>query len=184
MLFGMRSNPRQLDVEGLWQYGLRVLGMRGYAVAELRDKLARRAARAEDVATILARLKQYGYLDDRRYAENYAASRLANESLGRFRVVQDLRKRRVAPAVVEAVVGEVYSGSDEDRLAEEFLRRKLRKVDPVAYLAEPKHVASAYRKLRLAGFGYSPSLRVIKKFAREPELLDQIEDSNDGGGIA
>jgi len=180
----MRSKPRQLDMEGLWQYALRVLGGRGYPIAELRDKLARRAARGEDAAAILTRLKQYGYLDDRLYAENYAASRLANQSLGRFRVVQDLRKRRVAPAVVEAAVGEVYSGSNEDQLAEEFLRRKLRKLDPVTYLAEPKNVASAYRKLRLAGFGYGAALRVLKKFAREPELLDQIEESDDHGGVA
>jgi regulatory protein len=173
----MQRKPRVLNAEGLWQYALRVLAGRGYPIAELRDRLGRRAERAEDVGAVLTRLKQYGYLNDRRYAESYAAARLENNRLGRMRVIQDLRRKRVAPAVAEDAVREIYSGTSEDQLAEEFLRRKLRKLDPAVWLAEPKNLASAYRKLRHAGFSSGGSLRVLKKFASETDALDRLEES-------
>jgi hypothetical protein len=61
-------------------------------------------------------------------------------------------------------------------LIEAFLRRKYRSVTLDVFLAEPKNLASAYRRLRLAGFASGNSLRVLKRFAREPELLDGLED--------
>ena len=67
---------RLLDAEALWGYALKVLGGRAYSSGELREKLRRRAARSGDVDDILARLKDHGYLDDRRFAEGFAASRL------------------------------------------------------------------------------------------------------------
>src|SRR5207249_1808266 len=92
---------RQLDGERLWAYALRILGGRAHSIGELREKLRRRAMRAEDVDDVLARLKQAGYLDDRRFAEAFAAARLSGEKFGRTRVLQDLRQRRVSPGLAE-----------------------------------------------------------------------------------
>ena len=88
---------RRLDSGGLWTYAVKVLAGRAHSTGEMREKLRRRAERAADVDEALARLKDLGYLDDRRYAEGFASARLANEKLGRTRVVQDLRQHRVAP---------------------------------------------------------------------------------------
>jgi len=92
---------RRLDGGALWTYAVRVLGDRAHSTGEMREKLRRRAERAADVDEVLARLKEVGYLDDRRYAEGFASARLANEKLGRMRVIQDLRQRRVAPSLAE-----------------------------------------------------------------------------------
>src|ERR1035437_345939 len=92
--------PRHLDAEGLWNYALRALGGRAHSTGEKREELARRAERAQDVETVLARLKDSQYLDDRRFAEGYATARLSNERFGKTRVLQDLRHRGVAPAEV------------------------------------------------------------------------------------
>jgi regulatory protein len=168
--------PRRLDSEALFQYALRALGGRAHSAGELRQKLERRAERAGDVADVLARLKDCGYLDDKRYAEAVASWRLDRQGLGKARALSDLRKRRVAPSVAEKAVAKVYSEADEVTLVEAFLRRKFRGVALDAFLAEPKNLASAYRRLRTAGFSSANSLRVLKRFAREPELLDGLED--------
>lgn len=167
--------PRQLDAQDLWEFALRALSARAHSSGELREKLRRRAERAEDVAPILSRLKQSGYLNDQRYAESYSQARLENQGFGKTRVLRDLRKRRVAPAVAEKAVSEAYRGADEVRLIEEFLRRKYRSVPLETWLAEPKNLAAAYRRLRTAGFSSGNTLRVLKRFAREPELLDSLE---------
>jgi regulatory protein len=172
---GQRT-PRRLDSEALWQYALRALGGRAHSVSELRQKLDRRAACAGDVPAVLARLKDYGFLDDKRYAEAVATWRLESQGLGKARALSDLRRRRVAPTVAEKAVAEIYREADEVALIEAFLRRKFRATPLDAFLAEPKHLASAYRRLRTAGFSSANSLRVLKRFAREPELLDGLEE--------
>lgn len=88
---------RRLDAEALFEHALRVLSARAHSIAELREKLLRRAERTQDVPSVLTRLKQYGYLDDRSFAAGFSVSRLENQGLGGRRVLSDLRKRRVAP---------------------------------------------------------------------------------------
>ena len=168
--------PRRLDSEALWQYALRALAGRAHSAGDLRQKLERRAERAGDVAGILARLKDCGYLDDKRYAEAVASWRLDSQGLGKARTLSDLRKKRVAPSVAEKAVAKVYSETDEVALVEAFLRRKYRSMPLDVFLAEPKNLASAYRRLRVAGFSSGNSLSVLKRFASEPEMLDGLED--------
>jgi len=175
----MQSKAKPLDVDGLWNYALRILGGRGYSVAQMKTRLKARAVNPDDVAGVMTRLKQHGFLNDRRLAENLAASRRDSRAQGRFRVLRDLRQKQVAPAVAEQAVNEIYRDTDEYALAEEYLTRKFRRVRLPDYLAEPKNLASAYRKVRLAGFSASVAARLLKKHASEPELVDRMEDEDD-----
>jgi regulatory protein len=167
--------PKPLDSEALWTYALRALGSRAHSIGELKEKLRRRATRAGDVEDILARLKEHGYLDDRRFAEGFAASRLSGERFGRTRVLQDLRQRRVAPGLAERAVQEVYQDVDEQALIDEWIRRKYRTAPREGLFAEDKDLASAYRRLLRAGFRTGEIVRALKKFARNPDLLDSFE---------
>lgn len=171
------STPRRLGAEALWNYALRVLAGRACSAGELRQKLLGRAERAEDAAPILARLKEYGYLDDRRFAENFSAARLENQGLGKARVLSDLRKRRVAPGLAEKAVGKVYGEADETRLIQDYLSRKYRNTPLASWLAEPKHLAAAYRRLRIAGFTGANSIRVLRGYATDAELLEGLEEA-------
>jgi regulatory protein len=167
--------PRRLDSEALFEYALRSLSARAQSIGELRQKLQRRAENSADVPPVLARLKESGYLDDRRYAESLASSRLENQGLGKARVLNDLRKRRIAPAVAEKAVSEAYKETDEIKLIEDYLRRKYRNTAFDQFLADPKNLAAAYRRLRMAGFSSGNCVRVLKRFAAEPEILDGLE---------
>jgi regulatory protein len=170
-----QRTPQRLEREALFEYALRSLSARAQSMGELRQKLERRAAHTDDIPQVLARLKEYGYLDDRRYAEAIAVSRLENQGLGKARVLNDLRKRRVAPALAEKAVVDAYRDTDETELIEAYLRRKYRNVAFESFLAEPKNLAAAYRRLRTAGFTSANSVRVLKRFAAEPEMLDGLE---------
>ena len=167
--------PRHLDAERLSNYALRALGGRAHSIGEMREKLARRAERAQDVETVLARLKDSQYLDDRRFAEGFATARLSNERFGKTRVLQDLRHRRVAPALAEKTVHAVYENVDESALIEEWIRRKYRTTPREGLFREDKDLASAYRRLLRAGFRTGEIVRVLKRFAKNPELLDSFE---------
>ncbi len=166
---------RPLDRDRLWAYALKALGGRAHSTGEIREKLRRRAERAGDIDEILARLKDAGYLDDRRYAEAFAAARLTGEKFGRTRVIQDLRRHRVAPALADRTVRKVYEEVDEEALIEEWVRRKYRLAAREGLFQEDKDLAAAYRRLLRAGFASGQIIGVLKRFARNPELLDSFE---------
>lgn len=166
---------KRLDAEALKHYALRLLGGRAYSGGELRDRLRRRAEKLGDVEGVLSGLKERGYIDDRRYAETFAEFRRDNEGLGRARVLSDLRGRRVAPAVAEQAVKKAFAGTDEIAAVEQYLRRKFRRTDLASHLAQPKNLASAYRRLRYAGFSSGVSIRVLKRFASQAEDLEALE---------
>jgi regulatory protein len=167
--------PQALDRDKLLNVALRALGRRAHSVGELREKLRRRAQNAEDVEAVLGHLKEAGYLNDRQFAESYAAARLQNQGLGKARVLRDLRQRRVAPKLAEEVSERTYKDSDESALIEDFLRRKYRGKDLRVFLAEEKNLASVFRRLRYAGFSAGQSIGVLKRFASEPDVLDALE---------
>ncbi len=121
------------------------------------------------------KLKESGYLDDRRFAENYAAARLQNQGLGKLRVLRDLRQRRVAPKLAEQATEKTYQQTEEAKLIEEFLRRKFRGKELRTFLSEDKNLSGAFRRLRYAGFSAGESIRVLKRFASQPEVLDALE---------
>jgi regulatory protein len=164
-----------LDAAALWEYALRVLAGRAHSSGELREKLRGKAERTADVDPTIARLKEYGYLNDRKFAESFAAARLENEGLGKTRVLADLSRRRVAPAVAQQTVGKVYENVSEEALAEDLVRRKFRMASKENLFQDQKQMASAYRRLVRAGFRSATAIAVLKKFARDPDLLDGFE---------
>ncbi len=142
----------------------------------MRNRLKRRAAQPEDVAEVLARLKQAGLMDDRRFADSFANWRRENQGLGKARVVRDLMTRRVAPAVAQKAVDRAYAEVDETGLIENFLSRKYRGKNLGELLREPKNLASAYRKLRVAGFSSGNSIGALKRYAAEADRLEEMEE--------
>jgi regulatory protein len=168
--------PKRLDAEGLLNYALRALGSRAQSSGELRQKLGRRAEHLEDIDGVLAKLREAGYLNDRRYAEGYASARLENEGHGRTRVLRDLRQRRVAPKLAEQAVERAFAETDESGLIDAYLRRKFRGKNLPVWLSEEKNLASAFRRLRYAGFSSGNSIRALKRYAARADDLEGIED--------
>jgi regulatory protein len=168
--------PKPLDVEGLMNYAARALSARAYTVSELKTRLKKRAARAEDVETVLGRLKEAGVVNDRRFAGSFAEWRRESQGMGKTRVLRDLMARRVAPAVAKQAVDAAFEGVDEIGMIEAFLKRKYRGKDLGALLQEQKELASAFRKLRGAGFSTGNSILVLKRYAAEAEQLEEINE--------
>ena len=171
------KRPRQLSADELFAYSVKKLAGRASTIGELRTSLLARALESSDVEGVIARLKDYGYLNDAKFAESFASARLDNEGLGKSRVLRDLRQRRVAPDLAQRTVSKVYAGKDELVLIEEYIRRKYRTTDREGLFETDKELAAAYRRLIRAGFTSGNSIRVLKRFAANPDLLDEIENA-------
>ena len=169
------TRARPLDLDGLLNYAARALAGRAQTSSELREKLKRRAARREDVEEVMRRLKDSGFLNDKRFAESFARWRRENDGFGKARVLRDLMARRVAPSLARETADAAFRQVDEEAMIEQFLARKFRGKDLAALLGEEKHLASAYRKLRGAGFSAGNSIRVLKRYAAQAERLEDLE---------
>jgi regulatory protein len=139
-----------------------------------------RAANPADTDGVIDRLKDIGYLDDRRFAENYAAARVENEGFGRLRVLNDLRSRRVAGDMAEQAVEHAIGEKSEAELIEAFIERRMHSIAVGGPIEDEKKLAAAYRKLRRAGFSSGPVLSALKRIAARPDTLEEpLEEEED-----
>ena len=165
-----------LSAQALWDFAVKTLAARAHSTGELRRKLAARAERASDVEEAIARLRDYGYLNDNRFAENFAGARLENHGLGKSRVLRDLRERKVSSGLAERTVQRVYKEVDEMALIASFISRRIHTKTPLPEaLEDPKILASAYRKLIRAGFSGSNVIQSLKRIAKKRDLLEGFE---------
>ncbi len=176
----MRSKPKLLNAEGLWNYALRVLGNRAHSANELKQKLSRRAESPEALNVAVSKLGEYGLTDDIKFSETVAFARLQSQGFGRFRVLNELRNKHVAQPVAQAAIEKAYSGTEETELIRNFLDRKYRGKDLALFLSEQKNLLSAYRRLRVAGFSSNASMSVLKRYSTQVDETNPPEDDELG----
>src|SRR5580704_32306 len=98
-----RSAPRKLaDDADLYAAALRALMRRAYSVREMQQYLGRRAEDETGVTVVIMKLQQMNYLDDAKYARDYARMHAQSRRQGRFRISRELRARGVADADIDA----------------------------------------------------------------------------------
>lgn len=115
----------------------------------MNEYLKRRAENPDDAAAVLQRLEEQNYVDDARYARDYARAHAQRRRQGQFRIARELRARGVADGHIEAALQAVFAETDENALVRARLERKLRQLR--GPLDERKR-ASIYQSLLRAGF--------------------------------
>jgi len=146
----VRSSSRKVASEQeLYLAAIRALGRRAHSIHEMREYLARRAEDAELVSPVIARLRERKYLEDARYALEYARLHANSRRQGRFRIARELRTRGVPDHHIDAALDAVFAETDEATLVRARLKRRLAHVRGA--LAQ-RHIASLYRSLLRAGF--------------------------------
>ena len=168
-----------MDENALFDYALKALGSRAHSIAELKMKLKRRAADAMSIDPVLSKLKQYGYLNDRKYADSFTTSRKEGHGFGSERVLRELRGKQVPRIVAEQAVKEAYESSDELALADQLLQKKFRGKDLREFLAVPKNLQAAFRRLRYAGYNSSITIKVLKRYTSRAEEIDEPDEGGE-----
>lgn len=90
---------------------LRYIAYRDRTTAEVRRRL-RKTCSEEIADEVVERLKESGLLDDQAFAAAFAERRFRQEGHGPARIRADLRRKGVAPAVLEAALDAVFDEQD------------------------------------------------------------------------
>jgi len=173
------KRARKLASEELFEYAVKCLSARASSTGDLKSKLWRRAANPPDVDAVIARLNDIGYLNDQRFAEDYASARVENEGFGRMRLLNDLRTRRVSGTMADQAVERALEGRSEAELIDAFIERRMPSLAKGGPIEDEKKLAAAYRKLRRAGFTSGPVLSALKRIAARPESLEDPPDEEE-----
>ncbi|WP_456413610.1 regulatory protein RecX [Oceanithermus profundus] len=141
--------------ERAMQYALRSLGRRMQSRAELERKL--RARTTPEVArSVVARLLEWGYLDDRAFAEAFVRSR--RERWGTLRLRAELARRGVDERIVREVLAEGEEGEEE-------LARALALLHKSAWRHKGEH-ARMVRFLQARGFALAVAVEAAQRYEK------------------
>lgn len=169
------TKPKEwLDENHLHEYALKSLGRKMRSEAELRRLMQSKVEPGESGATkiahVLAKLREYGLLNDTAFAETYTRLRQENEKFGPRRIRQDLAQKGVAKPIIEETIEARYEAVDEETLARQYLERKrLRKPE------NEKETARILRRLVGAGFSTAVIYKVLRQWNLPEESLSAIE---------
>ncbi len=145
-----RSNPRRLATEQeLYNSAIQALTRRAHSVHEMRAYLERRAEDKASVSEVIARLREQNYLDDARYALEFARQHAKLRRQGRFRIARELRTRGIPGRHIDAALETAFADTSEAELVRARLKRRL---SHVRGALSQRQVAGIYRSLLRAGF--------------------------------
>lgn len=95
---------RRSESERAIDLAYKAVARRDLTVAELRARLERKHVPPEAIADAVAELEETGFLDDARYARQFAEDKRELDQWGSDRIAQDLRRRGIAPGLIDDAV--------------------------------------------------------------------------------
>lgn len=138
--------------ERTFQRAVKLLAAQSRSVAELRERLLTGSGTNKAVVeAVIARLCEYGYLDDARFAEGYASLRVQQRPIGRRRLERDLWLKKVDKAVADKALDQVFADTSEEELIDRAMAKRLRLRGRPKTRAEAK---SLFDHLLRQGFAY------------------------------
>lgn len=110
-----------------FERAVKLLAAKPRSVAELRERLLRgKNTNDEIVEAVIARLREYGYLNDERFAFSYASYKVKQRPVGRRRLERDLKFKKVDNETVNSALEMVFTETPEEQLIEQAIAKRLR----------------------------------------------------------
>ena len=121
----------------------RYLTIRPRSNKELADKLHDKKFSDPVITAVLEHVTRLGYLDDGKFAAQWAASRIRSRGFGKRRLEQELRIKGISRDIIKETLTTLFEESAESDIARKEAEKKLRTLTRF----EPQ-----VRRRRLAGF--------------------------------
>ena len=167
--------PRVVDAEKsrarTLQRAVKLLAAKPRSIEELRERLLEKGWADEEAVTYaLAKLKEYGYLDDERFAFGFASYRVKQKPVGRQRLERDLRLKKVSRETAEEALDLVFAETPEEQLIDQAIEKRIRLRGRPATRNETK---SLFDHLLRRGFSYELVIRKVRAAASDSDLDEE-----------
>ncbi len=143
------------------QRAVKLLAAKPRSVGELRERLLEKSwTNEEAVDAALARLKEYGYVNDEQFAVSFASYRVRQKPVGRQRLARDLQLKKVPRETADEALNRVYEETPEEELITQAIAKRLRLRGRPATRQETK---SLYDHLLRLGFPFDLIMRKVRE---------------------
>jgi len=113
--------------ERVFQRASKLLAAKPRSVEELRKRLLEgRGATKAAVEAVIERLREYGYLDDARFAHSFASLRVQQRPIGRQRLQRDLWLKKIDKQTADAALDQVFEATPEGDLIDRAIAKRVR----------------------------------------------------------
>lgn len=169
--------PRPFDAEKArertFQRAVKLLAAKPRSIAELRERLLEKQWTNESVVDhVIARLSEYGYLNDERYAFGYASFQVRQKPVGRQRLQRALALKKVDRETADEAIKLVFEETPEEELIERAIEKRVRLRGRPGTRAETK---SLFDHLLRQGFSYELVMRKVRA-ASEASIDEEAEE--------
>ena len=148
-----------------FERAVKLLAAKPRSVAELRERLLRGKNTDEEVVeTVIARLREYGYLNDERFAFSYASYKVKQKPVGRKRLERDLKFKKVDSSVANEALEMVFTETPEEQLIDQAIAKRLRIRGKPKNRAEAK---SLFDHLLRQGFAFELVSEKVRALATD-----------------
>src|SRR5712692_6839146 len=105
----------------------KLLAAKPRSVAELRERLLEgRGATKAIVEAVIERLREYGYLDDAKFAHSFASLRVQQRPIGRQGLQRDLWLKKIDKQTAESALDQVFEQTPEEDLIDKAIAKRVR----------------------------------------------------------
>jgi regulatory protein len=158
----------------IFQRAIKLLAARARSMAELRELLQQtHGATKTIVDEVLARLSEYGYLDDERFAFGFASLKLRQRPLGRQRLKRDLAMKKVDKAVIDEALDLVFAEVSEEEQIDRAIEKRTRLRGRPTNRAQAK---SLFDHLMRQGFPFELVADKVRALAQV-----EVDDNGESG---
>ena len=149
---------------------VKLLAAKPRSIKELRERLLEKEwTNGAIVDEVLQKLEEYNYLNDEKFARDFAASKLRQKPLGKRRLQQTLSQKKLDKETVEQAIETVYEKTPEDEIIERAIEKRLRLKGKPETREDTKKF---YDFLMRQGFSFdlvSAKMREIDKYSLDDE---------------
>ena len=150
MLKAFSKNKFETEMQ-VYDYALNLLSLRDYSASDMLAKLERKGADKLWAERAVAKLKEYDFINEARYAQRVYESWLSKRYYGRQHLEAELYKKHVVPEYIPQIMESFTEEAEAERAevaCEQFLQRNARKLGQV----DQKLQAAALRFMAARGF--------------------------------
>lgn len=137
---------------------LDILSRRAHSKEELRRKLRRKYSE-EACQSAIERIEELGYIDDEKFAEDYAAQLFEVKHMAPYAISRELMLKGVDRDIVRRVVDDIEFDPQEE--IRQIVEKKY-----AGKLNDEKQIRRAYNALIRLGYRYSDIMNVLKEYFR------------------
>jgi regulatory protein len=104
-----------------------LLTYRPRSIEELRTRLLEKVWTNEEIVDgVIEKLKEYNYLNDEQFATSFAASKIRQKAVGRRRLRQDLRRKKLDNETIAKAIENAFEEIPEEEVIDRAVAKRLR----------------------------------------------------------